>query len=101
MILESGSAAADGAGVVVPAEGMFNLRDLGGFSAAAGKRVKPEMIYRSDDLSGLTAIGIAALAERKIPPWSIFAAAMKFNWRRTGFLPRSPVWSGCRSNRGM
>lgn len=66
MILESGSAAADGAGVVVPAEGMFNLRDLGGFAAAAGKRVKPEMIYRSDDLSGLTAIGMAALAERKI-----------------------------------
>jgi len=57
---------ADGAGSVIAAEGMCNLRDLGGFAAAGGRRVKRGRIYRSDDLSGLTESGLGVLAARKI-----------------------------------
>lgn len=36
-------------------EGSYNTRDLGGYPAAGGKRVRSGLIYRSDDLSHLTA----------------------------------------------
>ena len=38
----------------VPLEGCFNFRDLGGYAAASGRRVKPGMIFRSDALQHLT-----------------------------------------------
>ncbi len=51
---------------LIPAEGMYNLRDLGGFAAAGGKKVRQGAVYRSDDLSALTASGLKTLADRNI-----------------------------------
>ncbi len=65
-LAEAEAVSADGAGSVIAAEGMFNLRDLGGFAVAGGRRVKRGRIYRSDDLSGLTESGQAVLSARKI-----------------------------------
>jgi len=54
------------AGRLIAVEGTCNLRDLGGFPGSDGRRVKSHMVYRSDDLSGLTESGEVALAARKI-----------------------------------
>ncbi len=64
--MEQGAAARNDVGMHIPAEGMFNLRDLGGFAAAGGKRVKRATVYRSDDLSGVTDAGLKELAARNI-----------------------------------
>ncbi|MCD8351110.1 MAG: tyrosine-protein phosphatase [Planctomycetaceae bacterium] len=45
----------------IVAEGAPNLRDLGGYPAADGKRVKMNQVYRSDDLYDLTDAGLASL----------------------------------------
>jgi len=37
----------------IPLEGTFNLRDLGGYRASDGRRVKKGVLYRSDNLSRL------------------------------------------------
>jgi protein-tyrosine phosphatase len=39
---------------VVPLEGQSNFRDLGGYTTADGRRVKPGLIFRSGELSNLT-----------------------------------------------
>ncbi|MBS1368886.1 MAG: tyrosine-protein phosphatase [Lentisphaeria bacterium] len=49
------------AGTLIAAEGTFNVRDLGGFEAAGGRKVKRRMVFRSDDLSGLSGRGKAVL----------------------------------------
>ncbi|WP_294478228.1 tyrosine-protein phosphatase [uncultured Victivallis sp.] len=46
--------------------GMFNVRDFGGLETVPGRRIKPGRVFRSDDLSGLTSRGKAALEERGI-----------------------------------
>jgi protein-tyrosine phosphatase len=39
---------------IVPLEGQSNFRDLGGYTTADGRRVKPGLIFRSGELSNLT-----------------------------------------------
>jgi protein-tyrosine phosphatase len=39
---------------ILPLTGVFNVRDLGAYPAADGRRVKQGLIYRSGDLDGLT-----------------------------------------------
>ena len=53
----------EAAGRCIPAEGAFNVRDLGGFETEDGRRVRRNLVFRSDDLSGLAPDGLAALAE--------------------------------------
>jgi protein-tyrosine phosphatase len=43
----------------IPAEGAVNLRDLGGYEAADGRRVRWGRIFRSDNLARLTDAGLA------------------------------------------
>lgn len=45
----------------IPAEGAPNLRDLGGYPAAGGRRVKWGLVYRSDDLYDLSDAGLDAV----------------------------------------
>jgi protein-tyrosine phosphatase len=42
------------AGSTFTLSGVFNFRDLGGYAAAEGKLVRHNLIYRSDELSGLS-----------------------------------------------
>jgi protein-tyrosine phosphatase len=44
----------DSARRAVPVQGAVNFRDLGGYTAAGGKHVKWDVLYRSADLSKLT-----------------------------------------------
>ncbi len=39
---------------VLPLQGQSNFRDLGGYTTADGRRIKPGLIYRSGELSNLT-----------------------------------------------
>lgn len=48
---------------LVPLEGAFNLRDLGGYTGADGRRVRYGRLYRSDSLAKLTDADLA-LVER-------------------------------------
>ena len=41
-------------GRLVPLDGTFNFRDLGGYISSDGRRVKWERVYRSDSLAKLT-----------------------------------------------
>ncbi len=50
----------------IVAEGAPNLRDLGGYPAADGKRVKMNQVYRSDDLYDLSDNGLASLEKAGI-----------------------------------
>jgi protein-tyrosine phosphatase len=43
----------------IEAEGSSNLRDLGGYAAAGGRRVKWGLVFRSDNLARLTDSGLA------------------------------------------
>lgn len=57
---------ADSAKRHVVLEGAANFRDLGGYATADGHHVKWGKIYRSADISKLTAADLAILQERKI-----------------------------------
>ncbi|MBR0681744.1 tyrosine-protein phosphatase [Roseomonas eburnea] len=46
---------------VLPLEGASNLRDLGGWQAAGGRRVRHGMVFRSAALHGLTDVDLAQL----------------------------------------
>jgi protein-tyrosine phosphatase len=46
----------------IPLEGASNLRDLGGWPAAGGRRVRPGLVYRSASLAQLTDGDVATLA---------------------------------------
>lgn len=50
----------------LPFAGTANFRDLGGYTAAAGKRVRWGLLYRSDALDGLTAADMTLLARLNI-----------------------------------
>jgi protein-tyrosine phosphatase len=39
---------------MLPFEGLYNVRDLGGYEAAEGRRVKWGLVYRAGDFNGLT-----------------------------------------------
>lgn len=39
---------------IIGLEGTYNTRDLGGFKTAGGETVKRGLVFRSDELSGLT-----------------------------------------------
>ncbi len=47
---------------LLPMEGAFNMRDLGGYPAAGGKQVKWRTLLRSDELGELTAADLEYLA---------------------------------------
>ena len=51
---------------LLPLEGGVNFRDMGGYPAADGRRVKWRHLYRSGVMSQLTPADAAALAERGI-----------------------------------
>ncbi|HEY1706921.1 MAG TPA: tyrosine-protein phosphatase [Rhizomicrobium sp.] len=51
---------------VIPLEGSCNFRDLGGYAAADGRRVRWRYAFRSGSLAGLTRSGQASLAELSI-----------------------------------
>lgn len=42
----------------IPTESIFNLRDVGGWNAAGGKKVKTGQVYRSDNFGNATAADI-------------------------------------------
>jgi protein-tyrosine phosphatase len=42
---------------VRPIDGTFNFRDLGGYPTTDGRRTRWRMMYRSDSLHGVTAVG--------------------------------------------
>jgi protein-tyrosine phosphatase len=46
---------------VLPLEGAVNFRDIGGYPAAGGRRVRWGMVYRSADLTGITPADLAYL----------------------------------------
>lgn len=48
------SSATDNINRLVPFEGAFNFRDLGGYETTDGRKVKPGLVFRSDSLSNLT-----------------------------------------------
>jgi protein-tyrosine phosphatase len=50
----------------LPLEALFNVRDLGGYAAAGGRRVKWGLLYRAGDLHELTPGDRAVLEERGI-----------------------------------
>ena len=50
----------------VAAEGTYNVRDLGGLEIEPGRTVKRAVVFRADDLSGLTPRGKAELEARGI-----------------------------------
>ena len=45
----------------VAAEGLYNMRDLGGLPRRDGGRTRSGVFYRADDLSALTGTGVAAV----------------------------------------
>jgi protein-tyrosine phosphatase len=47
----------------VPLEGIFNLRDLGGYATADGHTVKTGCLFRSDELHTLTDADVATVAQ--------------------------------------
>lgn len=47
----------------LPVEGVTNLRDLGGYAAADGRRVRWGTLYRSANLGRVTADGLSALRQ--------------------------------------
>lgn len=47
-------------------DGLQNFRDLGGLPLATGGSVHPGVLYRSEGLSGLTDVGVAALSASPI-----------------------------------
>lgn len=47
----------------LPVEGVTNLRDLGGYTTADGRRVRWGTVYRSANLGRVTAAGLAALRQ--------------------------------------
>lgn len=49
-------------GSKIPTEGLYNLRDLGGYPGAEGKRVKPRLLLRGDDLYPATPRDLEFLA---------------------------------------
>ncbi|MDL2228634.1 tyrosine-protein phosphatase [Treponema sp. OttesenSCG-928-L16] len=51
---------------IVPVEGAYNIRDLGAYEAAGGRRVKWGMVYRAGDLYSLTDRDTGLLARRGI-----------------------------------
>ncbi len=51
---------------LVPADGMLNMRDLGGFPAGEGSTVRWGLLYRSDSLCKLTSAGEQLLRERGV-----------------------------------
>jgi protein-tyrosine phosphatase len=60
---------------LVPLEGAYNFRDLGGYGTTDGRRVRWSRVYRSDHLNGLTdsdraviaAIGLRAVVDFRLP----------------------------------
>ncbi|MBP0463406.1 tyrosine-protein phosphatase [Roseomonas sp. PWR1] len=50
----------------LPLDGASNVRDLGGWRVADGRRVRPGMVWRSAALHGLTEADLARLAEAGI-----------------------------------
>jgi protein-tyrosine phosphatase len=51
---------------LLPLEGLFNVRELGGYPAGEGRRVKWGLLYRSGDLRDMTVGDRAALEGRGI-----------------------------------
>lgn len=49
-------------GRVVPLQGAFNFRDLGGYPTTDGRRVRRRMVYRSDNMRDLTDADVALVA---------------------------------------
>lgn len=48
-------------GARIPVEGTLNLRDIGGYATADGRRMRTGRVYRSDHLNGITDAGFEAL----------------------------------------
>ncbi len=51
---------------IVPLEGIYNLRDMGGFPAMHGRHVKWRQVYRSDELACLSGADLQQLYMRNI-----------------------------------
>lgn len=51
---------------ILPLEGAFNFRDIGGYPAADGRRVRWGRVYRSGNLAGLTDADVALLSALEV-----------------------------------
>lgn len=60
-MIEQSAAAQRAPGALVEVPGVANLRDVGGWPAAGGARVRRGLLYRSVELSRLDEAGVAAL----------------------------------------
>ena len=63
-------------------EGSSNFRDLGGWSARGGRRVRRGLVYRSDGLHELSARDVQHLRER-LGIRSVIDLARRPRWRTT------------------
>ena len=77
---------------MVALEGARNCRDLGGYPAAGGRRVRPGALFRSDRLSTLTDDDLAELASRGIRTVVDFRAGPEIE------RDRSRLWPGVRAH---
>lgn len=71
---------------LLPLQGAYNARDLGGYPAAGGRFVAWGMVYRSDDLHRLTEHDIQILAHHKITTTIDFRAG-----KEKSAAPDSPI----------
>ena len=63
---------------VLALAGVSNLRDLGGYRAADGRRVRRGLVFRSAALAGLTEADKAFVGQ----PWTPHRSATSAAWRK-------------------
>lgn len=72
---------------VVPIEGTWNFRDVGGYRTASGSRVKRRLLYRSDALHRLTRYGRKSLEALQLRT----VCDLRMPNERRGMLDRLPI----------
>jgi protein-tyrosine phosphatase len=77
----------DSAVRVVTVQGAYNVRDIGGYAGAGGRRVRYGLVYRSGNLSSVTAAGIAQLAALHLTASIDFRSAAEVTADGTDKLP--------------
>jgi len=75
----------------LPLQGAVNFRDLGGYAASSGKRVKWGRVFRSDHLSGLTDRDLGFLKHMRIHSVCDFRTAAEARRRPDRFPGDGPA----------
>lgn len=77
---------------LLPVEGAHNLRDLGGYAAQDGRRLKWGVLYRSDALADLSDDDLAYLERLGLRRWIDFRSDLEVE-RDPDRIPASPALS--------